>query len=228
MNILIDDETFKNSKANDKIPLKCEHCGEIFYVLKKHIIYWNKKTPNNCFLFCSRKCENLHKNLILIKNCLNCGKEKIIKKSENLRSKNGHFFCCSSCAATYNNLHKTTGTRRSKLEIHIENILLEKYPDLIILFNDKKEIKSELDIYIPSLKLAFELNGIYHYEPIHGYDKYNKIINNDNNKFQLCQKKSISLCVIDTSSQKHFKKETSQKFIDLITNIIDNEISYRQ
>jgi len=48
------------------------------------------------------------------------------------------------------------------------------YPDLVIHFNKKDAINSELDIYIPSLKLAFELNGIFHYEPIFGKENFLK------------------------------------------------------
>ena len=81
----------------------------------------------------------------------------------------------------------------------------------------------ELDIYIPSLKLAFELNGIYHYEPIHGSDKLNKIQNNDNRKFQACAEQGISLCIIDTSSQSYFKENTSEKFLKIIINIINSK-----
>lgn len=75
------------------------------------------------------------------------------------------------------------------------------------------------------MKLAFELNGIFHYEPIFGNEKLNKIQKNDNNKFFKCQEKNISLCIIDTSSQKYFKEQTSKKFLDIITNIINQNLA---
>ena len=80
-------------------------------------------------------------------------------------------FCSRSCSATFNNKNKTYGTRRSKLEVFLEKELIKLYPDLLFHFNRKDTINSELDIYIPSLKLAFELNGIFHYEPIYGDNK---------------------------------------------------------
>ena len=43
---------------------------------------------------------------------------------------------------------------------------------------------------------------------------------NDSNKFQLCQQNNISLCIIDTSSQKSFTELSSQKFLKIITEII--------
>lgn len=74
------------------------------------------------------------------------------------------------------------------------------------------------------MKLAFELNGIFHYEPIFGESKLNKIQQNDINKFQKCQENRISLCIIDTSSQKYVKEQTSIKFLNIIKEIIDNKL----
>lgn len=151
--------------------------------------------------------------------CSICSKTFLKLHKEIKKSKN--HFCSRSCAATYNNQNKTYGIRRSKLEIWLEEHLIALYPNLEIHFNRKDTIGSELDIYIPSLKLAFELNGIFHYEPIFGNDKLQKIQENDSNKFQKCQEHGISLCIIDTSSQKYFKPKSSQKFLDIITEIID-------
>lgn len=131
-------------------------------------------------------------------------------------------FCSKSCAATFNNKNKTHGIRRSKLEAWLESQLTSLFPELEIHFNQKDAVGSELDIYIPSLKLAFELNGIFHYEPIYGSDKLAQIQGNDNRKFQDCIEQGISLCVIDTSSQKYFKSKTSQKYLDTIKSKIDN------
>lgn len=214
---LYSEEDFNKAKSGEKLPLKCEYCGKTFYALKK-IIKSNEKLGKNKNRFCCNDCRNFaygkRKKVI----CINCGKEIIKQKSEYI-SVNNHF-CNSSCAATYNNTHKTKGNRRSKLEMYLEEILPQLFPNIDFTFNDKTAINSELDIYIPSLKLAFELNGIFHYEPIYGNNKFQRIVENDNNKFQLCQENGISLYIIDTTSQKKFKKETSEKFIEIISNII--------
>lgn len=176
--------------------------------------------------FCSKECSNEHRRFKIQVKCTNCSKDIFKKQSELNKVKNP--FCSLQCSGSYNSLHKTTGTRRSKLEIYLESQLISIYPDLEILFNDKTAINSELDIYIPSLKLAFELNGIFHYEPIYGDEKLDQIQNNDQRKFKLCLENSISLCVIDTSSQKYFKEDSSKKFLNIILSIIDRETTARR
>lgn len=86
-------------------------------------------------------------------------------------------------------------------------------------------INSELDIYIPSLSLSFELNGIFHYEPIYGIDKLEKIKNNDNRKLQACIEKKIEFCILDISGSKHFKPERDKKYLDIVRNIILDKIN---
>jgi hypothetical protein len=98
------------------------------------------------------------------------------------------------------------------------------YPNLEFHFNRKDAINSELDIYIPTLKLAFELNGIFHYEPIYGSEKLDQIKNNDSRKYQACIEKNIELCIIDSSGLKYFKPEKCQKYLDIITNIINTKL----
>lgn len=136
-----------------------------------------------------------------------------------------HNFCNRSCAASYNNAHKTHGIRRSKLEIWLEGQLQTLYPSLEILFNRKEAINSELDIYFPALNLAFELNGIFHYEPIYGPEKLASIQNNDHRKFAACAEKGIELCILDVSTMNYFKPTKGQKFLDIITNIIDAKLA---
>ena len=150
--------------------------------------------------------------------CRNCGKPFYKTPSEIKKTKN--HFCSRSCAATHNNQNKTHGTRRSKLEFWLEQELPLLFPDLELHFNRKDTINSELDIYIPSLKLAFELNGIFHYEPIYGEHKLSQIRNNDQRKFQACLEQEIELCIIDSSGQKYFKDKSSRKYLDIISTLI--------
>lgn len=205
-----------------KVILECPQCHNMF-VRSKHVIQ-SKFGPYNKIktIYCSHKCACEAKITLQQVQCLQC-KTDFYKKQNQVIKFTNHF-CSHSCSAKYNNTHKTKGNRRSKLEIWLESELKILYPNYIIEFNNKKAINSELDIYIPSLNLAFELNGIFHYEPIYGPDKLNLIQNNDSRKFQACLECNIELVIIDVSNQKYFKISTSQKYLSIIKNIISNKI----
>ena len=215
----------KNKKR--KVECTCSNCGKHFDVPISR--FNNSKSGNH---FCSQSCSanyygKFNKKKLVETFCANCGKKIYKKPCEISKSQSGNHFCSQSCAATYNNKHKTFGTRRSKLEEYLENKLSKLYPNLIIKYNTKEEINSELDIYIPEYRLAFELNGIFHYEPIFGNDKLCKTQKNDNNKFQLCQENNISLCVIDTSSLKRFKEQNAEKYFNIIKTIINESTTHK-
>lgn len=216
------DKEYDNAKSQDKLPLVCEKCNDTFYMAKKYIKHFlENPTAMKKMKYCTPKCYYSSKITVVNVNCRNCNISFTKLKNQFLKTNN--HFCSQSCAATYNNTHKTTGTRVSKLELWLQTKLSELYPDLEIHYNHKNTINSELDIYIPSLKLAFELNGIFHYEPIYDDDKLSQIQNNDNRKFQACLEQSIELCVIDISQQKYFKEKTSQKYLTIIIDIINQK-----
>ena len=225
MKKLYSDAEFEKSNLKIKFPLECYSCGITFFKTKNYIknliLNKNNQTVGK---FCSIKCVGLSATKIKHISCKNCNKNINKIPGEIKKSKSGNMFCNKSCAATYNNKHKTHGTRRSKLEIWLESKLKELYPNLEIDFNKKTAIDSELDIYIPSLKLAFELNGIFHYEPIFGKDKLGQIQNNDSNKFQKCIEKEISLCIIDASKLSYFKEKNCIPYLNIITNIINDKL----
>lgn len=194
--------------------LTCELCGRTFIRMKN---------SGNRHVFCDYKCAGRYKTLMQCqtKNCKQCGIEVVKTHSEMAASKTGHFFCTKSCAAKYNNAHKKHGTRRSKLEVWLEAELRKQFPEIGFVFNGKEAINSELDIFIPELKLAFELNGIFHYEPIYGNEKLTSIQSNDQRKFAACHERNISLCIIDTSQLTYFKVEKATVFFNIIKGKIE-------
>lgn len=227
MKLLININEMNKYKSRELLPLECLHCKSIFKQAKSNI-QWalkrSKKTGYNYLSYCSKNCKTSSKIDRVNFICCNCFTPVFIIRSTIKKSKSQNFFCSSSCSATYNNTHKTHGYRRSKLEIHLEQALANKYSDLEFHFNRKDTINSELDIYIPSLKLAFELNGIFHYKPIFGTDKLNQTQNNDRRKFESCLEKNINLCIIDASDLKYFKSDKVQKYLDIISKTIDNKL----
>jgi hypothetical protein len=228
MKTLFTDEEYVNSKSSDKLLCECLLCQKPFGVDKKLITYELKHNRNR-HIYCSDECYYSSRKVTpIFYKCKNCECNFERRESSNKKTNSGKFFCSQSCAATFNNKNKTHGNRRSKLEIWLEEQLIIQYPNLQIDFNKKNTIGSELDIFIPSLNIAFELNGIFHYEPIYGIDKLNRVQENDKSKTKMCHDLKIDLCIIDVSQQKYVKPSTSQKYLDIITNIINERLLISQ
>jgi hypothetical protein len=201
----------------------CLNCGKYFPTTLSRVEVRkraNLKGPT----FCNQTCAGEYKTIKKINTqCATCDTHLLIYPRNYNNSKTKRFYCNSSCSAKYNNAHKTHGTNRSKLEVWLETKLTDLYPKLEIHYNRKDAILSELDFYLPSLKLAFELNGIFHYEPIYGPELLERTQNNDNRKFQACLERGIEFCTIDSSKQKRFTEKSSQPYLDIICNIINQK-----
>jgi hypothetical protein len=231
MTPLYTEEEFKKAKSRDLLRLSCETCNKDFFKVKSQIqatIASNKKDTkkkhSNANKYCSKKCQFLGMTTEIKSSCGFCGIPISKDKREANKSKTGFNFCSRSCSAKYTNSHKKHGTRVSKLEVWLSKKLEEIYPNFKFDFNKTDAINAELDIYIPEIKLAFELNGIYHYEPIYGEERLKKTQNNDQRKFQACLEKGISLCSIDTSKQSRFTEKSSVIYLDVVQEVIKKHL----
>ncbi len=214
-------EVLSEFKKYEEVDLECSVCKKEFKSKKRQI--YESKRYGSLSVTCSRECYKIFVGYIQKVECKNCKKE-FTKSVQQIKITKGNF-CSKSCAATFNNTHKTYGIRRSKLEVWLETKLKEKYGESFFEFNEKTAINSELDIYSSNLRLAFELNGIFHYEPIYSEEKLKQIQNNDGRKYQACIERGIELCIIDTSKFGYFKESGAQKFLDIICRIVDSKLS---
>lgn len=217
---LISSDYLTKTGRDDLISLDCPYCKNAFKT-KRFLLQRNIKSGR--LKFCSAKCSSLSQRNRVECICAECNKMFI--RTPAWVSKFKRAFCSQTCSGSYNNKHKTYGTRRSKLEIWIEEKLEENFKQFDIHFNRKDAIESELDIFIPHLKLAFELNGIHHYRNIHGDAVFKRVQANDRRKASTCREKNVELVVINTSMQKRFTKESSIEFLELIKGHINKRIS---
>lgn len=202
--------------------LECLYCNQTFQ-RRASSIRRGIKTGRATGEYCSNKCSHAARITKQEVQCKHCTK-KFYKHLNEINKKPNHF-CSRSCLAIYKNTHKTKGIRVSKLELWLQGQLPVLYPKLEFHFNRKDTIQSELDIYIPSLKLGFELNGPYHYEPIYGPERLKQTQNNDKRKFQACLEKGVELVIIDASKMSYFKEYKGIKFLKIIQNILDLKLN---
>lgn len=201
-------------KASTTPTAICNECGNQFKCYR----YKAKNTHN----YCSRRCYVAMQSKIQTWTsvlCLQCG--IAFKKATAQLVKYPKHFCSKSCAAKYGNANKIRGNTRSKLETWLEANLAKAYPTLTIKYNDKSAIGAELDIFIPQLKLAFELNGPFHYEPVFNQVKFERTQEMDKIKFKLCHENGIGLCVLNTTDHVYSKPKHNQKFMNIISNIVN-------
>lgn len=226
MQPLFTEKQYTETKSENHLPLLCKYCKKTFLIKKHYITKMRNKTQIGAVLdYCSKACNGKAKITAITVVCKQCG--TTFKKTKRQTERFPNHFCSQSCAATYHNTHKTKGCRISKLERWLAIKLPIIFPNLEFQFAQKSTINSELDIYIPSLKLAFELNGLFHYEPIFGKEKLSKIQNNDMRKFQACLERNIELCIIDVSKLNYFKEQNAQVYLDIIKSIINLKLQGR-
>jgi very-short-patch-repair endonuclease len=151
--------------------------------------------------------------------CANCG--ELFERAARFAGEDRNYFCGSACSATYNNKQREVGHTRSKLELWIEPRLKEDYPNLDIHFNRKDAINHELDIYVPELKLAIEINGRFHYEVVYSQSLLEATQRNDAEKAQKCKEAGIELVTIDASSLKYLTHKKGYRYLNMIHEIID-------
>lgn len=194
----------------------CRKCGK---QTARSIGRYNESIKNGWNIFCSIECRYAFQEKGTEFCCSWCS--KIIKKTPGqIRQIITNVFCSKSCAARYNNRHKHTGTKRSKLECFLENQLKSNFPDLIFFCNTKQPIGSELDFYFPALKLGVEINGILHYKPIYGLEKLKRIRKIDQEKIDKCVEAGIALHIFDVSGEPHLTEKVKDKHWKSIKELV--------
>jgi len=158
-----------------------------------------------------------------ILTCSECGKE-FSKQPSQMRSSKNNNFCTRHCAVSFNNKHREVSQKRSKIEKWLESRIKNDFPGLVVEYNKNTTIGSELDIYIPSIKLAFEINGPQHYRPIFGEEIFQNTVRNDLLKKEACLKNKITLIEIDVSDLKSMKSFKLIETVELVLNGIKDRL----
>lgn len=86
--------------------------------------------------------------------------------------------------------------------------------------------KLELDIYCEKISLAFEYNGIQHYEFIKYFhktqEKYEKRLRDDKTKLQICTNKNITLIIVPYTVKEH------EMYDYIITQLKQHKVKFNE
>ena len=93
---------------------------------------------------------------------------------------------------------KEDGVKISKWKNEVDLFLLiyQSYPDTIYQYHAPWLGSQSLDVYIPSLKLGFEYQGIQHFEPVDrfgGAEGFKSIQERDQRKKKLCEENGVQV-----------------------------------
>ena len=129
-----------------------------------------------------------------------------------LKCKNGHTFqkkggglkTMQSCPECFVDSHEEFLFRKL-IEGHFNTEFPKSHPEWLV--NSHTNRVLELDLYSKALKLAFEYNGVQHYEPIYGQDRYLVSLRNDKEKKQRCLENNVKLISIKHMSVKILNKK---------------------
>lgn len=226
-------------KTAQRINLTCPVCGINFHKTPSDLC----KSGNS---FCSRACYHKNRSLVAkrksetkrtdvktlkIKNlelpqefpCGNCGKKLFRTRCAIAKSKSGLFFCSKSCRMVHFNLNakRTYPKRKSYAETFLASIIRESFPLLTVRENDRTVLDSrlELDIWMPEKRLAIELNGPFHYFPIFGQDRLDRVQKRDESRLIELRQKNIGFMTLDISML-----QTKKKTEAFLTEIFETKI----
>ncbi len=216
----------KISKREQKT-LACDNCCKIFPVTPNQWYARRKaKRDRGLMTYCGIDCrfagQGKLKNPLTKCSCKECGKE-VLRSAKDIR-RVSNSFCNASCSVTYTNKRQRKGRSRSKIEIYLEDKLSTEFSFLNFKFNDRTAIGLELDIYLPDLKMAFEVNGIFHYLPIFGLKPFEETEERDKRRREMCNYMGISLTEIDISKMGKFTFKSAFPIFEIIAEQITSKL----
>lgn len=178
----------------------CQSCNKSFEVSDWSFRYHNNGYKNHGKVVDISLCRSCKKGGRVSVSCALC--QKKFDKDKNQVAKTKNNFCGKSCSAKYNNAHRKTGIRRSKAESYLEQLLITAGHTVKCNRRDLIPSGLEVDLYLPELNIAIELNGPVHYQPIYGQEKFNSIVSNDAKKAAELRDAGIHLYIIDVSQSR--------------------------
>lgn len=172
---------------------ECPHCKKIF------------RQKSNKQTFCSNSCKFANSKNKSEVPCFYC--KKIVMRTPYQIKLAKYTFCSKSCNGKYYSW-KNDRKRRSKAEKYLVDMIKEEFPNIEIHENSREILNChlEIDIWIPSIKLAIELNGPCHFLNIYGEKIFQRTLTNDEIKKKEILERGFNLLIININQPEKIVK----------------------
>jgi len=98
---LFDWKSFHDNKATTLLPLKCENCGDPFWVQKRRIQAGMAARGNDKCNYCSKKCATASRATMIDMVCGFCHHTFTVKSGTIKPTKTGKHFCSKRCLGKF-------------------------------------------------------------------------------------------------------------------------------
>lgn len=215
---------FPQSRYKKLLPIRCLTCGQTFMASAKQVnnLFTSTGKDKLTLKYCSRACRDKGTQDRVTVTCANCGK-KIERQRYELDVKD-LFFCDNHCYHEYIKTHPIApnGNSVSKLERLIRYSLQLLLPNEKVEYNNRTILDGlELDIYYPNIRVAIEINGLWHYVPIKKNQNLQLIQEHDMLKKNRSNEKNIKLYVVECREGIAMIPSEMYKLIPYIKNIAE-------
>lgn len=226
-NTLLNPENYKGAKHNN-LKIQCGSCGDVFMTSLSSIINAGGRCPN-----CAKKAssdqrktriEEVEKRINSINNnkllnpndyvnantknlkvlCGSCGKKVfIVDMSHYMGGQNR----CSKCSGK-------TSSGEYLIKSYLDSIGEKDYVCEKRFPNCKDKKTLPFDFYFPKRNLIIEFDGMQHFKPTYGEDRFKYILKHDSIKNDYCEKNGINLVRIP-----YYWRQYIENIIDMALEI---------
>ena len=219
--------------SNTPLTITCKSTGKVYQQRIKDILSGcrpKESIKKYTFELFKKECEIIHDNKFSYEDYTSINKPVTI-----IHNKTGKKYSRLAYNHLKSSVPKELALKNvSQMELDILKELNHLYPELEIItnFRPKWLNQKELDLYIPDLKIAIELNGTLYYHsskevPRKGLYKFRKDIMYHTNKTKLCLENGIKLIhIFDFQLKTLDLKSTIDKYISSDISIINNSNIY--